>query len=305
MKKLISLLSLSLLMVACNEGYSIKQAANVTGGAGGGGGPITCPAEYVKIPFNSAVGTTKDFCVAKYEMKNVSGAAVSQISSTPWGSITATNAMTACQVIGPGYDLISNAEWMTIARNVENVNTNWSSNTVGTGELSMGSYSFCDANHVYTDYSCGPASTNFQYKRTFDLSNGELIWDFAGNFNEWVDWEVETPTNTFTLAHTIACPHGYHQVNDVSTLCPSVLPASKVSSSDTGLTSTNGIGQINLGYSTGGTGGTSGGGGGPGAVFRSGGGSGGVMGGAFTTDFGYDQNSTNFNLGFRCVYRGN
>lgn len=46
-----------------------------------------CPTGFALVPFNSTVGTHADFCVAKFEMKNVSGAATSQASGQPWENI--------------------------------------------------------------------------------------------------------------------------------------------------------------------------------------------------------------------------
>ena len=89
-----------------------------------------CPANYVRVPYNSTVGTTADFCLAKYEMADASGVgtgpALSTTSTTtpianPWVNIARGNgpgdggAIAMCQAIGSGYDLISNAEWQTVA----------------------------------------------------------------------------------------------------------------------------------------------------------------------------------------------
>ena len=50
--------------------------ASCSGGDSSGGGvvenpaPISCPSGFIPVPHNSSVGTTKDFCVMKYEAKN-------------------------------------------------------------------------------------------------------------------------------------------------------------------------------------------------------------------------------------------
>lgn len=79
-----------------------------------------CPPNYVLVP-RLLPYTTKDFCVAKYEMKitgqangdrtySSSFVAESRASGTPWVSINHTMSINECQALGIGYDLISNAQ---------------------------------------------------------------------------------------------------------------------------------------------------------------------------------------------------
>ena len=49
-----------------------------------------------------------------------------------------STAITQCSSLGAGYALISNAQWQTIAQNIENVATNWSGGAVGTGGIPRG-----------------------------------------------------------------------------------------------------------------------------------------------------------------------
>ena len=86
----------------------------------------SCPANFIPVPHNSSVATTKDFCVMKYEAKNNgSGVAVSQSAGNPYVSLTIGASQTKCTNLGANYDLISNPEWMTIGRNAEGVGANW------------------------------------------------------------------------------------------------------------------------------------------------------------------------------------
>jgi hypothetical protein len=96
------------------------------------------------------------------------------------------------------YALTSNPEWMTMARDIESVAVNWTSEIVGEGCIKQG--------NINQDYLCngiqsGFNGTNFNIyavpsgltSSTDQLaklifSNGEEIWDLTGNLSEWVDW---------------------------------------------------------------------------------------------------------------------
>jgi len=136
--------------------------------------------------------TTKEFYIAKYEMKNVGGIAFSRAVGLPWVNITRADAIIKCRAIGAGYDLISNEEWQTVAREIAEVNQNWSTGQVGIGFLNSGHSDGVPAqlleasidddkgNCAGTGQTCG--STLFdKQRRTHFLKNGEQIWDFAGN----------------------------------------------------------------------------------------------------------------------------
>jgi len=98
-----------------------------------------CPANFVAVPSLQDY-TTNSFCVMKYEAKNDgSGNAISQAASLPYTSINRDNSITKCTDIGSGYDLITNDEWQSIARNIELVGSNWANGSVGGTEgLSTG-----------------------------------------------------------------------------------------------------------------------------------------------------------------------
>lgn len=158
-------------------------------------GAISCPANYVPVPAMPPL-TTADFCVAKYEMKNVGSVATSQAAGLPWLNINRNNSRTRCSSLGTGYRLISNAQWQTIARNIAGVGWNWSSGFVGIGSINRG---HSDSNPavalaasandndacVGTGQSCSSTVWHMQ-RRTNRLSNGQTIWDVGGNVFEWV-----------------------------------------------------------------------------------------------------------------------
>ena len=181
--------------------------------------PQVCPTNFVLVPALAGY-TTDDFCVMKYEAKNDgSDNAISKASGRPYGNIRRADSITACKNMGSGYDLITNDEWQTLARNIELVPSNWSTNNVGTGSLNQGhsddapslalaaSIDDNDACHE-TEQTCNSSTWNSQ-RRTHTLSNGEVIWDVAGNVRERVkdDNTVSYGSNAYlsqvtTTSHT-------------------------------------------------------------------------------------------------------
>jgi hypothetical protein len=166
---------------------------------------ISCPTGYIAVPALAGY-TTADFCVAKYEMKNVGNVATSEAAGLPWSTIargtdstTDGGAWKACKDLGTGYDLISNAQWQTIARNIADQGVNWSNGSATSGtaaELNRGhsdvapnstlAASTDDNDGCYgTGQTCSSIVWDSQ-RRTHVLSNGNFIWDFAGNLWEWV-----------------------------------------------------------------------------------------------------------------------
>ncbi len=172
-------------------------------------GILNCPSGYIPIP-GSSTFNTNDFCVMKYEAKCATNAAptvglstpvtanttydnagtsglcttadnakspVSVSSGLPIGNISQANAVAYCQNIG-GH-LMTNAEWMTIARNVEQTAANWNGGVIGTSWVNRGNY-------TGTTALDGTTVGTSQAKRSHTLSNGELIWDLSGNVSEWL-----------------------------------------------------------------------------------------------------------------------
>ena len=158
-----------------------------------------CPENFVAVPSLKDY-TTNSFCVMKYEAKkDGSGNAISQPTSYPYRYITRDDSITKCQDIDTGYDLITNDEWQSIARNIEFVTSNWANGTVGDeGGLSVGhtrssvstrgaQEADSDDNNAChaTEETCDSNTWNSQ-RRTHTLSNGEVVWDIGGNVQEWV-----------------------------------------------------------------------------------------------------------------------
>lgn len=155
----------------------------------------SCPTGFISVP-GSTTYNTSDFCVMKYEAKRVgtSNVPISQASGVPWGNITQGDAEEYSTHVAncTGCHLITDAEWLTIVQNVLSVPSNWRDNVVGVGSNST--------NYIYRGHSDEDpgypieASTNdnegyyltgqispSEQRRTLTLTNGEVIWDLAGN----------------------------------------------------------------------------------------------------------------------------
>ncbi len=150
-------------------------------------------------------------CSALNQKQVVSTASGTPIAFIPGYDTTANNATSYCQNIGA--HLITNNEWMTIARNVEQVASNWcdlngtncgavpgapgkilasghnddrnepKASGDGSGALIAGNDSQpCYGTTTDGTNACGGRSSQ---KRTLALSTSQVIWDLAGNVWEW------------------------------------------------------------------------------------------------------------------------
>ncbi|MFZ2125536.1 MAG: prepilin-type N-terminal cleavage/methylation domain-containing protein [Candidatus Saccharimonadales bacterium] len=158
---------------------------------------VTCPSGFIIVP-GSSTYSTSDFCVMKYEARNVSGTAVSQPTGTPWVSISQPNAAIASANACTGCRLITEPEWLTIAQNVLSVPSNWSSGVVGTGFIYSGHNDGAPNNSLASStdddgYYGTLNTTPSNQRRTLTLTNGEIIWDLSGNVLEWTTGTSQAP----------------------------------------------------------------------------------------------------------------
>ena len=281
-----------------------------------------CPANFIAVPKLTDY-TANSFCVMKYEAKNDgSGNPVSTEATTPWVNISQTEAFSACRTLNSEgndgdinsdanengtYALISNPEWMTIARNIELIDENWSGNAVGTGCLfkgNAGGDSLQDCAGLSAPYY-GSNATEFGPNRDRDgaasltLSNSEEIWDLSGNVSEWVDWDMTNTLATVSPAEKAyvsgdGAPVGlWRQFNALDTkigVGDEMPPASWAPSG--AYTADNVIGVYLAGINTSG-----------GAALRGGHWGSEIGAGPFTLWLWAESSVKENHIGFRCVYR--
>ena len=153
---------------------------------------IECPHNFAFVYANSALGTT-DFCVMKYEAKNVGGVPTSQPSGLPWNGTTQAQAAAAANSTCAGCRLISDIEWMAIAADVLTVKYNWSGGDVASGYIYSGHNDNAPANALAASVDDADGysgtgnseTTGANQRRTLYLKSGDVVWDMAGNLSEW------------------------------------------------------------------------------------------------------------------------
>lgn len=215
--------------------------------------PTDCPSGFIPVP-GSITYSQAGFCAMKYEAKQVGSTTtpISQANGLPWTYITQADATSdAHNVVGcTGCHLITEAEWMTIAQNVLGVASNWSTGTVGSGYIYNGNGDNSDgpsANKLAADSNdangyAGEASIGGNQRRTLTLSNGQVIWDLAGNVWEWTSGTVAGGQPGVTGSGL-----GYREwpnVTNHGTLAINPLPSGTGIPGANGWNSNNGIGMI-------------------------------------------------------------
>ncbi|MFA5368406.1 MAG: FISUMP domain-containing protein [Candidatus Paceibacterota bacterium] len=175
------------------------------------------------------------FYVMKYEARKVDigGSYIpkSITGGTLWTQISLTQADQACQLVGG--NLITNDEWMAIARDVETIPSNWASGVVGIGNLKQGNIGIeSDGSYAGSD----PDLTSSNSKAMFLLSNGDQVWHMSGNMDEIVNMTILNPEMPLPYAGCLE----FNQITDWGTK----LNYNDVAPSNNFYTSSNGIGRI-------------------------------------------------------------
>ncbi len=211
--------------------------------------PTSCPTGFIPIPGDARFGTI-GFCVMKYEAKNVGGVATSQAAGTPWASISQTSAIATSKAACTDCHLISEAEWMTIAANIASVSSNWTGGSIGSGQLYVGHsdngpastmVASIDDSQGYT----GETNQGGTQRRTFTLSNGQIIWDFAGNIWEWTSGTLQGSQQPGLSGETA---YAYKQWNNTALLINGLSPNSSPTSISPQAVNWSGIGYLYSNY---------------------------------------------------------
>ncbi|MBF0409503.1 MAG: hypothetical protein HQM10_19340 [Candidatus Riflebacteria bacterium] len=143
------------------------------------------------------------YCGKFVAANNGAGGAKTVSAATPWVSINWTSAKTACTSVGAS--MISEDQWLAVANNVLNVNSNWTEGTKGSGMLFRGHSDGDPANvldspnsdsdgYVGTGNSSGLGPEQCRMKT---LSNTAKIWDIGGNIYQWVD-QIQAANELYT-----------------------------------------------------------------------------------------------------------
>jgi formylglycine-generating enzyme required for sulfatase activity len=220
--------------VTFNSGVNFTNA-NVIGLPSSSLNCSSLPGSWILVPGNAELRTL-DFCVMQFEAKNVSGVATSQAALTPWVSISQTDSYKQCANLGVGYHLITDEEWVTIARSAEMTPASWSGGAVGNGYMysghNDGSPNAALSVSNVNDYYDQTGQTTGNQRRVLDLSNGNLIWDLSGNVMEWTQGQLNTVESDLNMGAT--------QWNEWT----SILGFYNLGPHNSSLYSTQGIGQV-------------------------------------------------------------
>jgi len=230
-------------LTVSNSNSTSNYSANANG--------LSCPLNFIIVPGSSTYGTS-DFCVMKYEARQVGASTtpISQAAGLPWVNISQNTAIAnSSNVAGcTGCHLITEAEWMTIAQNVLSVPSNWSTGTVGSGYIYQGHSDNAPANALDASindsdgyYGTGNATGN--QRRTLTLTNGEVIWDLAGNVWEWTTG-TSTSGQPGIAGEAAYAWKDYTAVTAVGTIAPDVMPAGTGLAGASTWTLANGIGRL-------------------------------------------------------------
>jgi len=142
---------------------------------------ITVPE--VTLPSGKVVPS---FQVAQYiASRGLAGIPQSVADAMPWVEINYDEARKACAVAG--YDLLAETRALAIAYDISQQDINWTGGKVGEGKIFQGIHKENVSEAQEGTYE----SDDAEERRWHQLSNGERIYDFAGNCYTWVFDDIQ------------------------------------------------------------------------------------------------------------------
>jgi len=240
-------------------------------------------AIYFDNPESNLYGKTY-FYVMKYQARNNGGVPKSTGDGLPWTNISQLDAIQKSK--DAGYHLITNWEWMAIARDIEQVADNWTGGAVGSGMIKRGNVGTTDDGSYN---GANPETGILNDKAKLKLSNGEEIYHFSGNVWELVDAQIPTQADMK--------PTGRYWPGEIKDVTDwgNGLAYSEIGPKDNTLTRSNGVGGIY--YDTIYTSNR--------AFLRGGDWGDGAGAGVFALFLGLSPTGTGTGFGFRCARYGN
>lgn len=149
---------------------------------------ITVPE--VTLPGGKVVPS---FQVAQYiSSRGPAGIPQSVADAMPWVEVNYDEARKACAVAG--YDLLTETRALAIAYDISLQDINWTGGKVGAGKIFQGIHK----GNVSEAQAGTYESDDAEERRWHQLSNGERIYDFAGNCYTWVFDDVQGDENGLT-----------------------------------------------------------------------------------------------------------
>lgn len=110
----------------------------------------------------------------------------------PWVEVTYHDARAACERAGT--KLLTETQSLAIAHNIAQQDINWSGGKVGEGSVYQGLHK----GSVSTAHGPNWEPNDADERRWHQLSNGERIYDFAGNAFTWIFDDVQGDENGLT-----------------------------------------------------------------------------------------------------------
>jgi hypothetical protein len=177
--------------------------------------------EWLKVETNNPEDT---FWIMKHEAtvltdeSSTKKLVLSDMNLAPTTDVTIQEAESYCKSLGEKYSLVTNNQWISIANQIEQNPINWTGQKAYSGCLYQGNNGHETIGTGKTiDSSCGYSTENnsIDYGPERDtrsihtLTNGSIIYDFAGNVNEW----VKNDSITNELFHD--CDKGPYEIEDL------------------------------------------------------------------------------------------